>query len=204
MLAHLPATEKANVLTHALGLVLGLVLLPLLCVRGAWAWDLLLFGFTFLLMFSASSIYHLQTKERPKFIWRKIDHISIFLLIAGTYTPFLVRYMMQDGGQWLLIVLWSSAVAGTVMKVFYAGRFKIVSTGIYLLMGWVALFSIKDFLVNIPGAVLIWIGVGGVFYTLGTVFYLWKRLIHHHAIWHLFVLGGALSHLIAVYLSTSP
>lgn len=184
------------------GAIFGLIGLPILQVLNG-TWSTLLFSITFIFMLSASSIYHWHTDENKKKSWRVIDHISIYCLIAGTYTAFIMHYMPNSKGILILQVLWSCVLAGSILKIFFTGRFRIVSTIIYLIMGWMAIFAINDFLEFIPSLILVMIGIGGLFYTLGTIFYLWKKWVYHHAIWHVFVLLGALSHWVGVFLSYS-
>ncbi len=200
MLKNLSKLERANVLTHAPGALFGIIGLPLLQSLGG-SWATLVFSLTFIFMLSASSIYHWHADENQKRKWRVVDHISIYCLIAGTYTAFIIEFMNNSRGALILEILWGCVLVGSILKIFFTGRFKVVSTIIYLIMGWMAIFAIGDFLELIPTQILIWIGIGGVFYTVGTLFYLWKRYEYHHAIWHLFVLGGALSHWYGVYLS---
>lgn len=200
MLKNLSKLERANVLTHAPGALFGMVGLPMLQWLGG-SWATLVFSLTFIFMMSASSIYHWHVNEDKKRKWRVVDHISIYCLIAGTYTAFIIEFMNNSRGVLILEILWGCVLVGSILKIFFTGRFKVVSTIIYLIMGWMAIFAIGDFLELIPTQILIWIGIGGVFYTVGTLFYLWKRYEYHHAIWHLFVLGGALSHWYGVYLS---
>jgi hemolysin III len=126
------------------------------------------------------------------------DHCAIFLLIAGTYTPFTLVGLREDGGWWLFTAIWSLAVAGVVFKLFFTGRFKGVSTLIYIGMGWMAVLAIKPFLRQIPPDTLAWLLAGGLAYTLGTVFYMSKRIPFAHAIWHGFVLLGSACHFVAV------
>ncbi len=160
-----------------------------------------IFCFTFMLMFFTSSAYHLAITSANKRRWRSADHISIYLLIAGTYTYFIMTYLNTPKGHIILAVLWGGALIGTIFKLFFAGRFRLISTLIYLGMGWAGVAVIGDFLREIPPPVLAWIAIGGGFYSLGTLFYMWKKYTYHHAIWHVFVLGGALSHWWAIRLS---
>jgi hemolysin III len=203
MYAQLPTTEKANFLTHAIGLVFGLAAFPFLFFtenQGSLL-GLAVFCFTFMLMFFTSSAYHLAITPDYKKRWRSADHISIYLLIAGTYTYFILTYLNTPKGHIILAVLWGGALIGAIFKLFFAGRFRLVSTLIYMGMGWAGIAAIGDFLREIPDPVLIWIAIGGASYSLGTIFYLWKKYTYHHAIWHLFVLGGALGHWWAIRLS---
>ena len=201
MYKQLPTTEKANVLTHVAGVVFALIAFPFLFLTEANKLALFSFCFTFLLMFFTSSFYHLAETEGNKKRWRSADHISIYLLIAGTYTYFILTYLYTFKGQIILTVLWGGALVGAIFKLFFAGRFKLVSTLIYLGMGWAGVAVISDFIRVIPTTSLYWIAVGGLCYSLGTIFYLWKKYKHHHAIWHVFVLAGAISHWWAIRLS---
>ena len=201
MYQQLPNTEKANVLTHAVGVVFALIAFPALFFSAANKLALLSFCFTFLLMFFTSTSYHLAITEENKKRWRSADHISIYLLIAGTYTFFILTFLYTTKGQIILAVLWGGSLIGAIFKLFFAGRFKLASTLIYLGMGWAGIVAIGDFIREIPNPSLYWIAIGGLCYSLGTIFYLWKEYKYHHAIWHLFVLGGALSHWWAIQLT---
>ncbi len=198
----LPKTELANTASHAVGLLFGLISLVVLVLKI----DFIPIGVyvylgCFLFMFSASTIYHFVTRNHLKNRWQTVDHISIYFLIAGTVTPFILAYLDSDKSHFILQILWGFVAFGSIFKIFFAGRFKIVSTIIYLSMGWGAVFIMKDVISSMPFNILFWLGIGGVFYSLGTIFYLWKKLTYHHAIWHLFVLGGAISHWYSIWLS---
>jgi hemolysin III len=201
MFKQLPSTEKANVITHAVGIVFAVIAFPVLFFKGANNLAIFAFCFTFLLMFFTSTSYHLATTEANKKRWRSADHISIYLLIAGTYTFFILSYVFTPKGQIILAVLWGGSLIGAIFKLFFAGRFKLVSTLIYIAMGCAGFAAIGDFIREIPTPSLDWIAIGGLCYLLGTIFYLWKKYTYHHAIWHLFVLGGALSHWWAIRLA---
>jgi len=202
MKSALPVTEKANAITHMAGILFGFIALPLLILKMTEASiGVYVFCFSFMFMFTASTVYHMVTSDISKKRGQIIDHISIYFLIAGTYTPFVLAYLEPQKGQFILQILWGCVAIGTVFKLFFAGKFKLVSTIIYLAMSWAAIFVLSDFMENMPMAVLVWLGIGGAFYTLGTIFYLWKKFTYHHAIWHLFVLGGSISHWYAVWLS---
>jgi len=202
MFSSLPATEKANALSHGAGILFGLIALPALLLRvDGSPFGVSIFAFSFLFMFTASTVYHAVLSDLSKRRWQRVDHISIYFLIAGTYTPFLLAYLATDKGELILKLLWSCVAIGSILKIFFAGKFKLTSTIIYLAMGWAAMFVLKDFLETMPTPVLVWLGIGGACYTIGTLFYLWKKLTYHHGIWHLFVLGGAISHWYAVWRS---
>jgi hemolysin III len=133
-----------------------------------------------------------------------VDHTSIFLLIAGTYTPFLLCPLRGPWGWWLFGLVWGIAAAGIVMKLFWTGRFRFLSTGLYLAMGWIVIVAFKPLLENVPPGGLILLGAGGLLYTLGTIFYLWKRLLFGHAIWHAFVLAASVCHFFSILLYVIP
>jgi hemolysin III len=158
------------------------------------------YGFCFLLLFSMSTLYHAFQNPRAKKVLHVFDHISIYFLIAGTYTPFLLNYMMNTTGITLLCVLWGLTLIGIVFKIFFTGRFNFVSTIVYIGMGWILLFGGRQFFDAIPFDVMLMIAIGGGLYTVGALFYLWEKLYYHHLIWHLFVLSAAVCHYVAVLL----
>jgi hemolysin III len=199
-----PREERANAITHGLGalaaLVGGSVLVTLAATYGN-GWQLagaIVFSLTLVLLYVASTLYHLSHDRVTKGRLKVFDHCAIFLLIAGTYTPFTLVGLREDGGWWLFAAIWTLAVAGVVFKLFFTGRFKGISTLIYIGMGWMAVLAIKPFLRQIPPDTLGWLLAGGLAYTLGTVFYMSKRIPFAHAIWHGFVLLGSACHFVAV------
>lgn len=202
-----PSHERANIITHFLGFIAGLVALPFLIyhVLGSASanvnsvFGIVIYGVSFLMVFGFSTLYHYHREPKRRHLMKIWDHISIYYLIAGTYTPFILAYADGSDAKMMLIVLWSLALAGTIFKFFFAGKFRLVSTAIYLAMGWMIVGAPESFKDNMTDDSILWIGIGGVFYTLGVVFYLVKKIPYHHAIWHLFVLGGAVSHLIGVW-----
>lgn len=204
------AEEFANVLTHGVGAalsVVGWVLLVTLTSLHGDVWSVTataIFGATLVLLYTSSALYHSCRGEQVKRLMRKFDHASIFLLIAGTYTPFLLVNLRGPWGWSLLGVIWSLAVAGVVLKFRLAGRFRVGSTLLYVGMGWLILIAMRPMLRVMPREALWLLLAGGLCYTLGTVFYLWRRLPYHHAIWHLFVLGGSTCHFFAVLAAVMP
>jgi hemolysin III len=196
--------ELANVITHGLGILLGLIAFPVLFFQvseqSVWV-GIITFAFGFLFMYTASTSYHLAHKPMVKLWLRRIDHISIYFLIAGTYTPFLLLYLDNPKGTLLLWILWGITAAGTIFKLFLAGKFRVLSTLLYLAMGWLAVVAISDLLKTMPRDILWLIGAGGAFYSIGTLFYLRKSWTWHHPVWHVFVLGGSICHLWAVWLA---
>jgi len=202
--------ETANQLTHAVGAVLGVVGLVLLVVvaqRHGDAWHVVssaVFGAMLVLLYTASTLYHSFKAERTRQVLQKFDHAAIFLLIAGTYTPFVLVTLRGPWGWSLFGVVWGLAILGVVLKFWFAGRFRLVSTLIYLVMGWLVLIALKPLLAALPPGGMKLLVAGGLCYTGGAVFYLWKRLPYHHAIWHLFVLGGSACHWAAVFFFVLP
>lgn len=208
--AYTAREELANSLTHGLGAVLsvaGLVLLVVFAARHGDAWHVVstaIFGTTLVLLYTASTLYHSLRGDRLKQRLQKFDHAAIFLLIAGTYTPFVLVPLRGPWGWSLFGVVWGLAVVGVALKFWFAGRFRLVSTLIYLAMGWLVMIAIKPLVAALPSGGVKLLVAGGLCYTGGAVFYLWKRLPYHHAVWHLFVLGGSACHWAAVFCYVVP
>jgi hemolysin III len=196
--------EIANSITHGIGAALSVAALVLMVVFAAYSADpwrivgVSIFGATLILLYIASTLYHAFPQPRVKKIFRIFDHSAIYLLIAGTYTPFLLVSLRGPWGWTLFAILWGSAVAGCVFKAFFIGRWDRVTTGLYVAMGWTIVIAAKPTYEALPTGALILMCIGGMAYTSGVVFYAWQRLPYHHAIWHLFVLCGSLSHFFAV------
>ena len=198
MLDHLPLDEKWNVYTHGFGAVMSLLGSVLLFnhlneVDTTTTLALLIYGFSMVFLFSASAIYHGVLPKQQAF-WQKIDHIGIYFLIAGTYTPVTLTILKDSSGLYLLAGVWSIALIGTLYKIFMIGRFKNFSLFLYLAMGWLVIFDIQNVITLFPEEAFIYLALGGFLYTVGTVFYRWERLYFHHVIWHVFVLAGAAAH----------
>jgi hemolysin III len=198
------AEELANTLTHGAGLALSLagltVLVVLAALRGT-AWHIVscsIYGATLVLLYSASTIYHAVRSPRAKRILRAVDHAAIYLLIAGTYTPFTLVTLRGGLGWTLFGLVWGIALAGIVFKIFFAGRFPIASTLSYLAMGWLVVIAWKPVVSRIPGNGLLWILAGGLAYSAGVIFFAAHRVRFSHTVWHLFVLAGSLCHYFAV------
>lgn len=202
--------EIAHAITHGLGIVLSIVGLTVLVARAALYGGPLhivaasVFGATLVLMYTASTLYHSIPLPRAKRVLRVIDHSLIYLLIAGTYTPFT---LVTLGGRWgwsLFALIWALAVAGIAFKILATGRFEKVSLAIYLGMGWCGILAIEPLWKNLaPGGIAL-VLAGGLVYSVGVAFYVWERLRYHHAIWHLFVLAGSVLHFFAVLLYVVP
>jgi hemolysin III len=204
------AEELANSFTHGVGAVLSLVALALLTTWAASRgnpWHIAsctVYGITLLLLYLASTLYHGVRSPRAKRILKVVDHASIFLLIAGTYTPFLLGPLRGPWGWTLFGLVWAIALGGIVMKIFWTGRFRLLSTLLYLAMGWIVIFAFKPLVNNLPVGGLVLLAAGGLLYTLGTIFYLWKRLLFGHAIWHAFVLAASACHFFSILLFVIP
>lgn len=202
--------ETINAVTHGAGAVLGAaglaVLVALAALRGD-AWHVAscaIYGATLVLLFTSSTLYHSFRGPRVKHVFRVIDHSSIYLLIAGTYTPFLLVSLRGGWGWSLFGVVWGLALAGIAFQVFFVDRFRLAQTLIYLGMGWLVVVATRPLLQRVPLGGLLWLLAGGLSYTLGAVFYLWKKLPYHHGIWHLFVLAGSVCHYFAILLYVLP
>ena len=204
-----PREEWANRLSHGLGLLLGGLGLVLLLHKG---WDqgprVLLsygvYGASLVLLYLASTLYHSVSSVAAR-RWSKLfDHCAIYLLIAGTYTPFLLVALDTPLAQALMVVIWGLALAGVVFKLIFINRFKKVSLFTYLMLGWLSLVVIYQLYLHLDGTGLLLLGLGGLIYSLGVIFYVAKRIPYNHAIWHLFVLAGSILHYFAVLFYIIP
>ncbi|MGQ0801379.1 MAG: PAQR family membrane homeostasis protein TrhA [Pseudomarimonas sp.] len=202
---HTVREEVANALTHGLAAAAALagssVLITLSALFGD-GWQLagaIVYGVTLLLLYLASTLYHAIPHTTAKARLKVFDHCAIFLLIAGTYTPFALVGLRGPWGWSLLGIVWGLAIIGCVFKLFFTGRFKGLSTLIYIGMGWIALVAIEPSLRLLSTWTLSWVLAGGIAYTLGTLFYMSRRLTYAHAIWHGFVILGSVCHFVAVY-----
>ncbi|PMM38740.1 PAQR family membrane homeostasis protein TrhA [Vibrio splendidus] len=203
--------ERANAITHGLGVVLGVVGLILLLIRAFdYQADMLtvasmtVYGSSIILLFLASTLYHSITTEKTKRLLKTLDHCAIYLLIAGSYTPFLLVGLRTPLAMGLMAVIWGIALVGIIMKIAFVYRFKRLSLFIYLAMGWLSLIVVYQLAMNINIGGLVLLAVGGVIYSLGVIFYVAKRIPYNHAIWHLFVLAGCACHFFAIYLYVTP
>jgi len=192
--------ELANSITHGTSALLtcaGAAVLITLASLNASAWHIVsfsIFSGALILLFVFSTLYHSFRSHRVKYVFEVLDHSAIFLVIAGTYTPITLVTLHGPLGWWLFGIVWGLALAGIVMKAFFTGRFRLVSTLIYLGMGWMIMMAGKPLVASLPAGGITFLVLGGVFYSLGSLFYLSKKLPYHHAIWHLFVFAGALCH----------
>ena len=176
-------------------------MLTLRAIASADIWRIVtfpVFGLTMVLLYTASTVYHGETNIQTKARLKKFDHIAIYFLIAGSYTPVTLVALRGSWGWAAFGVVWGLAFAGTAFKLLFIGRFPVVSTIIYLGMGWIAVVAVVPLIRNLGVPSLLWLLGGGLFYTGGVVFYAWRRLPFHHTIWHLCVLGGTACHFVAV------
>lgn len=196
--------EVANALTHGIGAVLsligGIVLIVLAVTRGD-AWLVVssaVYAVTLILLYAASTLYHAARSPALRARLKVLDHCAIYLLIAGTYTPFMLGSVRGGWGWSLFGVIWGLAAAGVIFKLFFTGRFRLASTLIYIAMGWLGVIAIGPMLQHFAPVTLTWLVAGGITYTAGTLFYHRPRMRFAHAVWHVFVLGGSLCHGVAV------
>tara|TARA_R110001632_G_scaffold78954_1_gene176962 strand:+ start:794 stop:1411 length:618 start_codon:yes stop_codon:yes gene_type:complete len=191
--------EKLNTLSHALGIILGLIGFVVLYLindghNSYGIFSISVYSFTFVLLFTASTLYHRVRDPKLKNKLRILDHISIYFLIAGTYTP-VALIMLEKGNGWqLFYTVWGIAAFGTLMKLFYTGKYEFISLLLYLIMGWLIVLDLDNLLGQTTTIGLGTLFLGGAFYTIGILFYAIERIPYNHFIWHLFVLGGAISH----------
>ena len=202
--------ELANTLTHGAGVALSIAGLILLVVRAALygdVWQVVsfsIYGSSLILLYLASTLYHGFKSKRAKEILRVFDHSAIYLLIAGTYTPFLLVTLRGPWGWSLFGTIWGLALVGVTFKITFGPKYEMVSTIFYLLMGWVVIIAIKPLIASLPTAGLVWLVAGGLAYSLGVIFYVWEKLPYNHAIWHGFVLAGSFFHFFAVLFHIAP
>jgi hemolysin III len=205
-----PLEERINILSHAAGLLLSMVAIVLLVTRASNygnTWHIMsvaIFGASLISLYAASTIYHSATRAQLRARLRIIDHATIYLLIAGTYTPFTLITLNGAVGWTIFAVSWGMAISGVTLKLFFTGRFNLVSTLMYVFMGWIIIFAVKPLIANLPTAGLYWLVAGGLSYTIGAIIYSIKKVPLNHAIFHLFVLGGSIFHFVAVYFYVLP
>lgn len=197
--------EKLNAISHGIGALLGITGLVLLIVfntnKTEWSlFSVIVYGISIIILFTASTLYHAMKGEKRKHYFRIIDHISIYVLIAGTYTPVLLITLEQSLGWTLFWTVWGIAAFGVILKLFFTGRFEIFSTSLYLIMGWLIVFDYANLSEAVGSNGVLWLFAGGMFYTVGIIFYAFQRIPYNHVIWHMFVLAGAIGHFFMVFL----
>ena len=196
--------EKLNAISHGLGIIFGVFGLFFLLAQNTQkttyaTLSIIVYSLCFIVLFTASTLYHSVSNFNLKQKFRVIDHISIYLLIAGTYTP-VALINLEAGNGWLIFyIVWAFALIGTILKIFFTGKFEVISLLLYLAMGWLIVLDFQNLLDNTSTLGTQLLFLGGAFYTLGIIFYAWKRIRYNHFIWHLFVLGGAISHWLFIF-----
>ncbi|GGH59336.1 MULTISPECIES: PAQR family membrane homeostasis protein TrhA [Paenibacillus] len=202
--------EVANAVTHGIGAALSVAALVLLIVFSSMkgtAWHVVsftIYGITMLLLYTNSTLVHALKEGKAKDLFEFFDHSSIYLFIAGTYTPFLFIAVRGTLGWTLFGIIWGIALAGVIFKAFFTKKFLFMSTIFYIAMGWLIVVAWNPLIAAIPtGGIVLLVG-GGLMYTLGTLFYVWRAFPFHHAIWHLFVLAGSILHFFAVLIYLTP
>lgn len=205
-----PLEERINILSHATGLFLSIVAVVMLILRAGRHGDALhvisvaVFGASLIALYGASTAYHSATRADLRARLRIMDHATIYILIAGTYTPFTLITLEGTTGWVIFAASWSMAVCGVAIKLFFTGRFDVLSTMMYVFMGWIIIFAFEPLVARIEPAGLYWLIGGGLSYTIGAIIYSIKKIPLNHAIFHLFVLGGSLCHFVAVYCYVLP
>jgi hemolysin III len=204
--AYSAGEELAHAIMHGFGFLAGIAVMVLLVVfstlrKGVWeVVSCAVYATTFILLYLASTLYHAVPNPKAKRIFKTIDHSAIYLLIAGTYTPFALAPLRGALGWTIFGAIWSAAVIGIIFKAFFTGRFKAVSLISYLFMGWFCIIAIKPLWRELSTAGFVFLAAGGLCYSVGAVFYAWQSLKWSHAIWHVFVLAGSLCHFFSILL----
>ena len=199
--------ELVNSIIHGFGIIFGIVAIPILTAfaiksnNTAAIIGTAIYGFCFLQLFAYSTLYHGFQHTEAKRVLQILDHISIYFLIAGTYTPFLLIYMNNTFGITLLTVLWSLTALGIIIKIFFTGKWDVVSTIAYIAMGCIMLVGGRTFFNAIPEGIMTMILIGGVLYLFGVIFYLWRKYPYNHAVWHFSVLAAAICHYVAILMA---
>lgn len=199
-----PFEEKLNTITHAIGALFGIAALVLLIVynteKTPWSlFSVIVYGISIILLFSASTVYHAVKGDKRKYYFRIVDHINIYFLIAGTYTPVCLIALNDSLGWTIFWVVWGIAAFGAILKLFFTGRFELFSTLLYLVMGWLIVFDFTNLSKSLGSDGILFLFAGGLSYTVGIVFYLVQKIPFNHVIWHLFVLAGAFFHFLMIF-----
>ena len=205
-----PLEERINILSHAFGLLFSVIALVLLVLRASPYGNILyvvsftIFGVSLISLYAASTFYHSTRTPSLRARLRIVDHATIYILIAGTYTPFALITLNGPVGWTIFTISWGMAVSGIVLKLFFTGRYELLSTLMYIFMGWIVVFVLKPLINNLPMAGLSWLVAGGLSYTIGAIIYSIKRIGFNHSIFHLFVLAGSFCHFMAIYFYVLP
>lgn len=205
-----PIEEKINIISHAIGFILSIVAFVLLVMHANLHGDVWyivsfsIFGASLIILYAASTFYHSAKKSELRNRLKIIDHASIYVLIAGTYTPFTLVTLNGTIGWVIFGTSWGLALTGIILKLFFTGKYNLISTIMYVLMGWVIVFAIKPLINNLPLEGLLWLFAGGISYTIGAILYSIKKIKFNHAIFHMFVLMGSFCHFMSVFFYVLP
>ena len=201
-----PTEEKLNIWSHAFGIFLSIIALVLLIIKAVQQdniWMMIsfpIFGVSLILLYLASTLYHASKEPQKRFKLKVFDHAAIYVLIAGSYTPFTSVSLNGETGWLIFSMVWVMAFTGIILKLFFTGKFKIVSTAMYVLMGWLIVFYFQDLTAHLHEKGVFYLILGGVLYTIGAILYSIKKIKFNHAIFHFFVLAGSFCHFLSIYL----
>ena len=201
-----PTEEKLNIWSHAFGIFLSIIALVLLIIKAVQQdniWMMIsfpIFGVSLILLYLASTLYHASKEPQKRFKLKVFDHAAIYVLIAGSYTPFTLVSLNGETGWLIFSMVWVMAFTGIILKLFFTGKFKIVSTAMYVLMGWLIVFYFQDLTAHLHEKGVFYLILGGVLYTIGAILYSIKKIKFNHAIFHFFVLAGSYCHFLSIYL----
>ena len=201
-----PTEEKLNIWSHAFGIFLSIIALVLLIIKAVQQdniWMMIsfpIFGVSLILLYLASTLYHASKEPQKRFKLKVFDHAAIYVLIAGSYTPFTLVSLNGETGWLIFSMVWVMAFTGIILKLFLTGRFKVVSTAMYVLMGWLIVFYFQDLTASLHEKGVFYLILGGVLYTIGAILYSIKKIKFNHAIFHFFVLAGSFCHFLSIYL----
>jgi len=201
-----PTEEKLNIWSHAFGIFLSIIALVLLIIKAVQQdniWMMIsfpIFGVSLILLYLASTLYHASKEPQKRFKLKVFDHAAIYVLIAGSYTPFTLVSLNGETGWLIFSMVWVMAFTGIILKLFFTGRFKVISTAMYVLMGWLIVFYFQDLPASLHEKGVFYLILGGVLYTIGAILYSIKKIKFNHAIFHFFVLAGSFCHFLSIYL----
>jgi hemolysin III len=201
-----PTEEKLNIWSHAFGIFLSIIALVLLIIKAVQQdniWMMIsfpIFGVSLILLYLASTLYHASKEPQKRFKLKVFDHAAIYVLIAGSYTPFTLVSLNGETGWLIFSIVWVMAFTGIILKLFFTGRFKVISTAMYVLMGWLIVFYFQDLTAHLHEKGVFYLILGGVLYTIGAILYSIKKIKFNHAIFHFFVLAGSFCHFLSIYL----
>ncbi|TLX76991.1 hemolysin III family protein [Labilibacter sediminis] len=204
------AEEKVNIVSHLIGAVLSIIAFPFLVLKaleygqGVYVFSFCIYGISLILLYAASSLFHATRNRELRYKLNVLDHVSIFILIAGTYMPYSFITLQGNMGNVIFGIICLAAFGGVVLKLFFTGKYRVLSTIMYVLMGWVAIFAFKPLYVSLAGYGFTWLLLGGIAYTLGAVLYSISKIKFNHAVFHVFVLLGSLCHFVSIYFFVLP